>query len=275
MPASIAATFYQIGYTDMLARQMEQKQIDAIVLTPQEYADILSDKARNNPRLAATLHAMLAHSALGRYWTHTASPNAGKPWVAPASLMVSDAYLITKTLIALGLAGARSYIKTTATGTYIIITGYAGLRRQLLQGTRFLAANPRMVQMGLGIRGLQNVAKGGFLLSLVVGTGIETLDFIFNDEKTMHDLVGGIGVEAVKAGLATMIAISAGALTASVTTLVIFPLGAMALAIFATGALLNYTDQRWKIKQNVITALKSVNNEKAPGIYKLDQNPLQ
>jgi hypothetical protein len=275
MPASIAATFYQIGYADMLARQMEQKQIDAIVLTPQEYADILSDKARNNPRLAATLHAMLAHSALGRYWTHTASPNAGKPWVAPASLLVSDAYLITKTLIALGLAGARSYIKTTATGTYIIITGYAGLRRQLLQGTRFLAANPRMVQMGLGIRGLQNVAKGGFLLSLVVGTGIETLDFIFNDEKTMHDLVGGIGVEAVKAGLATMIAISAGALTASVTTLVIFPLGAMALAIFATGALLNYTDQRWKIKQNVITALKSVNNEKAPGIYKLDQNPIQ
>lgn len=275
MPASIAATFYQIGYADMLARQMEQKQIDAIVLTPQEYADILSDKARNNPRLAATLHAMLAHSALGQYWTDTASPNAGKPWVAPASLMVSDAYLITKTLIALGLAGARSYIKTTATGTYIIITGYAGLRRQLLQGTRFLAANPRMVQMGLGIRGLQNVAKGGFLLSLVVGTGIETLDFIFNDEKTMHDLVGGIGVEAVKAGLATMIAISAGALTASVTTLVIFPLGAMALAIFATGALLNYTDQRWKIKQNVITALKSVNNEKAPGIYKLDQNPIQ
>ncbi len=275
MPASIAATFYQIGYADMLARQMEQKQIDAIVLTPQEYADILSDKARNNPRLAATLHAMLAHSALGRYWTHTASPNAGKPWVAPASLMVSDAYLITKTLIALGLAGARSYIKTTATGTYIIITGYAGLRRQLLQGTRFLAANPRMVQMGLGIRGLQNVAKGGFLLSLVVGTGIETLDFIFNDEKTMHDLVGGIGVEAVKAGLATMIAISAGALTASVTTLVIFPLGAMALAIFATGALLNYTDQRWKIKQNVITALKSVNNEKAPGIYKLDQSTIQ
>ena len=275
MPASIAATFYQIGHADMLARQMEQKQIDAIVLTPHEYAGILNDKARQNPRLAATLHAILAHSALGQYWTQTASPNAGKPWVAPASLMVSDAYLITKTLIALGLAGARSYIKTTATGTYIIITGYAGLRRQLLQGTRFLTTNPRMVQMGLGIRGLQNVAKGGFLLSLVVGTGIETLDFIFNDEKTMHDLVGGIGVEAVKAGLATMIAISAGALTASVTTLVIFPLGAMALAIFATGALLNYTDQRWKIKQNVITALKSVNNEKAPGIYKLDQSTIQ
>src|SRR5256885_9637755 len=54
-----------------------------------------------------------------------------------------------------------------------------------------------------------------------------------------------------------MIAISAGALTASVTTLVIFPLGAMALAIFATGALLNYTDQRWKIKDRKSTRLNS------------------
>jgi hypothetical protein len=65
----------------------------------------------------------------------------------------------------------------------------------LLQGTRFLAANPRMVQMGLGTSSLQNVAKGGFLL--VVGAGIETLDFIFNDEKTMNDLVGGIWVVGV------------------------------------------------------------------------------
>ncbi|WP_315530941.1 hypothetical protein [Delftia acidovorans] len=270
MPASIAATFYQIGYADMLARQMEQKQINAIVLTPQEYADILSDKARNNPRLAATLHAMLAHSALGRYWTHTASPNAGKPWVAPASLMVSDAYLITKTLIALGLAGARSYIKTTATGTYIIITGYAGLRRQLLQGTRFLAANPRMVQMGLGIRGLQNVAKGGFLLSLVVGTGIETLDFIFNDEKTMHDLVGGIGVEAVKAGLATMVGLTAGMTTASMISVAVLPLAIMAAMILITSLALNSADERWQIKQNVIKAIKFTPNDKAQGFYRIN-----
>lgn len=274
MPASIAATFYQIGYADMLARQMEQKQIDAIVLKPQEYADILSDKARNNPRLAATLHAMLAHSALGRYWTHTASPNAGKPWVAPASLMVSDAYLITKTLIALGLAGARSYIKTTATGTYIIITGYAGLRRQLLQGTRFLAANPRMVQMGLGIRGLQNVAKGGFLLSLVVGAGIETLDFIFNDEKTMHDLVGGIGVEAVKAGLATMVGLGLGIKLATATSLAILPLAAVAVAVLVTGIILNQIDDDLKIKQRVINMLRISTSSIPQGIYRINIDKL-
>ncbi|EPD41378.1 hypothetical protein HMPREF9701_01932 [Delftia acidovorans CCUG 274B] len=83
MPASIAATFYQIGYADMLARQMEQKQIDAIVLTPQEYADILSDKARNNPRLAATLHACWPTVRLGDTGHTPPAPMQANPGSLP------------------------------------------------------------------------------------------------------------------------------------------------------------------------------------------------
>jgi hypothetical protein len=124
----------------------------------------------------------------------------------------------------------------------------------LLQGTRFLAANPRMVQMGLGTSSLQNVAKGGFLL--VVGAGIETLDFIFNDEKTMHDLVGGIGVEAVKAGLATMIGLSASMAVANLLTIVITPLVILADLVLLTSLALNFADDHWNIKENVIKALK-------------------
>jgi hypothetical protein len=105
-----------------------------------------------------------------------------------------------------------------------------------------------MVQMGLGIRGLQNVAKGGFLLSLVVGTGIETLDFIFNDEKTIHDLVAGIGVEAVKAGPGTLAGIVAATITAGMTTVAVMPLFAMAVAVLITGFALNQADTYWRVK---------------------------
>src|SRR5258708_33759114 len=112
--------------------------------------------------------------------------------------------------------------------------------------------------MGLGMRGLQGVARGGFILSLVVGIRVETLDFIFNDEKPMHDLVGGIGVEAVKAGLATMVGISiGGAFAASATTLAILPLTFMALAVFVSGIVLNETDKFFEIKRNVIRDRKS------------------
>lgn len=261
-----------ISYTkafDMhITRAMEHKQVDVLVLTPQEYVGILEDKARQDPRLAAKLHAILAQSPLGKYWAQTASPNAGQPWVAPAALMVNDAYLVTKTLIALGIAGAGSYVKSTAQGTYIIIKGYPGLRRNLLQGTRYLASNPQMIQMGLGMRGLQNVAKGGFMLSIVVAAGIETLDFIFNDEKTMHDLVGGIGVEAVKAGLATMVGLGAGVMAGAVTAIAVAPLVTMAVAVLFAGTLLNQADQKHLIKQKVINALKNTTNEEI-GIIKL------
>jgi hypothetical protein len=265
---------YSKAFSRQITRAMDSQQVDVLVLTPQEFIGVLQDRSRHDPRLAASLHAILAQSALGRYWTQTASPNAGKPWTLPASMLANDAYLFTRTLIALRLAGARTYVRTTPKGTYIIITGRAGFRGNLLQGTRFLNTHPRMVQMGLGTRGLQGVARGGFILSLVVGVGVETLDFIFNDEKTMHDLVGGIGVEAVKAGLATMMGIGAGIFVASVTTIAIFSLGAMALMVLSSGIALNRFDKNWEIKKNVINSLKILTNGTPSGIYRVNTDAL-
>lgn len=262
---------YEKAFNRQITRAMDSQQVDVVVLTPQEFLGVLQDRSRNDPRLAASLRAILAQSALSRYWTQTASPNAGKPWTIPASMLANDAYLFTRTLIALRLAGARTYVKATPKGTYIIITGRAGFRGNLLQGTRFLTTNPRMVQMGLGMRGLQGVARGGFILSLVVGIGVETLDFIFNDEKTMHDLVGGIGVEAVKAGLATMVGISiGGAFAVSTTTLAILPLAFMALAVFVSGIFLNEIDKIFEIKINVINTLKISTNSTPSGLYRVN-----
>jgi len=264
---------YEKAFNRQITRAMDSQQVDVVVLTPQEFVGVLQDRSRNDPRLTASLRAILAQSALGRYWTQTASPNAGKPWTIPASMLANDAYLFTRTLIALRLAGARTYVKATPKGTYIIITGRAGFRGNLLQGTRFLTTNPRMVQMGLGMRGLQGVARGGFILSLVVGIGVETLDFIFNDEKTMHDLVGGIGVEAVKAGLATMVGLGAGLVVGvGAATLAILPLVTMAVAVFLSGIALNKIDEIWDIKKNVIFALKMQTESTPHGIYRINSN---
>ncbi|WP_202760317.1 hypothetical protein [Delftia acidovorans] len=267
---------YEKAFNRQITRAMDSQQVDVVVLTPQEFIGVLQDRSRNAPRLAASLRAILTQSALGKYWTQTASPNAGKPWTIPASMLANDAYLFTRTLIALRLAGARTYVKATPKGTYIIITGRAGFRGNLLQGTRFLTSHPRVVQMGLGMRGLQGVAKGGFILSVVVAVGVETLDFIFNDEKTMHDLVGGIGVEAVKAGLATMVGMSIGTgmIVAGVTTIAIFPLSLMVAAVFLSSFVLNKIDETWKIKKTVIEALKISTDNTNPGIYRINTNAI-
>lgn len=111
-------------------------------------------------------------------------------------------------------------------------------------------------------------------MSLVVGIGVETLDFIFNDEKTMHDLVGGIGVEAVKAGLATMVGLGVGMglIATGVTTIAIWPLSVMAVMVLLTGATLNKIDEALEIKKKVIAALQITTNSANNGIYRVNFN---
>ena len=169
-----------------------------------------------------------------------------------------DGMLISKTLLALGFAGFGSSVSVNSAGNPIIILkGYLGLRDAFLRGTTFLATNPKMIQMGLGMRGISNVAKGGFMLGLVVSVGIESIDFILNDEKTMYDLVGAIGVEAVKGGLA----VAAGMLfaaAAGITTVAVLPLMLLAVVTFAAGVALNRLDSHFQIKEAVIAALKEL-----------------
>jgi hypothetical protein len=252
---------------EIIDKEMANNNIEVLVLTPQEYISILQDKSKNNPRLEATLRSILANSAYGHYWNKSINPSLGQSWVAPSGFLANDAYLISKTLMALGIAGAKSYVKKTPKGDHIILTGRTGFRGAALQGTWYLASNPKMIKMGLGMKGLQGVAKGGFVLGLVVSAGIEVIDFIFNDEKTMYDLVGGIGVEAVKTGLAAAVAYGAATLVAGGTVIAVAPLAVMAVVIFGAGILINELDNHFLIKKKVIEALKATGDNVAQGIY--------
>ena len=264
------ATFANMGHIQAVDQSMEQNKVDVLVLTPNQYMTILQDKAKNNPRLEASLQKILGNSTFGQYWTKTFSPNAGEPWVGPVAQGANDAVMITKTLNTIGMAGITSYVKSTAAGTYIIIKGYAAKRSSALQGTRYLATHPQMLQLGLGMKSLHGVAKGGFVLGVVVSSGIEVADFVFNDEKTMFDLVGGIGVEAVKGGLGALVAYGFASMAATMTAVAVAPLVVMAVAAVLVGTGLNYIDREYNIKGQVIDALKATPETVSQGLYRID-----
>jgi hypothetical protein len=255
----------------LLQQTMQQSRADLLVLSPEQYMSILQDKAEKNPVLGETLRKQLAGSEFGNHWKTTLSVNANNPAVIPVSQAATDARLITKTIQALGWAGVATYIKVMPNGkSLIILKGYAGHRDAMLQGTRLLDSNPKMIQMGLGMHGLKNVAKGGFILGIVVATGMETLDYIFNDEKTMFDLVGGIGVEAVKGGLAAAVGLIFGGLIvvsgAATTIVAVIPLAVMAVVVLVTSFTLNRVDSQYKIKEGVIAALKEFSDKVDAGV---------
>ena len=113
-----------------------------------------------------------------------------------------------------------------------------------------------MIQMGLGMRGATSVAKGSFMLGLIVSVGIESIDFILDDEKTMYDLVGAIGVEAVKGGLAVAVGLLAAKGIAMAVGVAILPLITVAIIVGGVGIYLNWLDNTYNIKAAVIAALK-------------------
>ena len=273
MSASIASTLFAVNNAHAtISAQMESNQAEVLVLTPAEYLSILQDKSKNNPALNESLRKMLSGTSLGQYWNQTIYPNTNEAFVIPAGQAANDAFTLAKTIVAIGAVGTTCYAKTHNGKTYFIFKGHAGLRN-VLQGTRYLATNPQIIQLGLGIKGAQNVAKGGFILGIVVTTGIEITDFMLNDQKTLYDLVGGIGVEAVKGGLSALIGYAAGAVV-GLTGLAVAPLVGMMVAAFAVSYALNKLDDKYQIKNRVINALKNLPDSLAEGMYEIKQESL-
>ena len=248
------ATAEQVG------TMMEKSQHEAIVMTRSEFVEYLQDKAGERREVLEAVKTYIHQSSLRAFWTDTLGKNVSEPAVVPAGQLGADAYIISKVLYLVGLK-ARYRIE----GPYIILMGRPGLRRAL-NTPRYLASNPKVIQMGFGLKGLQNTARGGFILSFVISAGIETLDCIFN-ERTMVDLVGGIGVEAVKCGIAAFAGYVAGAAVLSITGVAALPLIGMAVVSFFAAEKLNELDNRYNIKKQVITALKTLPDNLEKGLY--------
>jgi hypothetical protein len=249
---------------DQIGTMMEQNQHEAIIMTRDEFVCFVQDKAGNDRNRLDALQETFAQTSfkeyLKGYWNTTLAPNIGNAGVVPASQFTSDAFVIGKTLSQVGIS-ASYYLKDK----YIILKGYSGLRK-ILTGTRYLATNPAIVQVGFGLKGIQGMAKGAFVLGLVVSSGIETLDWLAKDEKTMVDLVGGIGVEAVKVGIASVVGYAfAAALT--VTGVAALPLIGLAGMSCYVAWKLNELDNTYNIKQTVIRTLKSLPDNLEHGFY--------
>ena len=252
-----------------LAQSMAQNEITVLVMTPAEFLSVLQDRAKQNPAIDPTIRAALANTSFGKYWKTELGPNVNQAAVLPLGQMGADLANLGKTINALGVMGAEVYAK----GSYLIFKGPPALRN-VLTGTRYLKTNPQIVQLGLGIKGAGHVAKGGFVLGLVVSSGVEITDFIFNDEKTMYDLVGGIGVEAVKAGLGALIGYGAGAIAGAFVGLAVAPLGAMLAFAFIAGWGLNELDNTYDIKKKVAAALKAAPDGLTNGYYQVKESGL-
>ncbi|MCR9764530.1 hypothetical protein [Vibrio parahaemolyticus] len=98
----------------------------------------------------------------------------------------------------LGGLGVTAYVKTHNGVDYLILKGYKQHMKTLLAGNRFKASNPQVVKLSLGaldsVKGMARYVKVTAPMEILVGSAINVLKYVLDDEYTLKDL----GVDEAK-----------------------------------------------------------------------------
>lgn len=160
----------------------------------------------------------------------------------------------------LGLTG-RAYIKEVGGKAYLILKGYPG-QRPVLTGTRYLASNPKVVNMVISPA---QVAKGASRMTgiaVVAYASLRVVEFVLSDsDSRFAELVGSLATDITKFGMAAGAGYLAALAVGTVTTLAAGPLIAAILVGAAASILLDRADRRFGITESLVQSLDTLIKE--------------
>ncbi|MCC2977997.1 hypothetical protein LK533_15135 [Sphingomonas sp. PL-96] len=120
-----------------------------------------------------------------------------------------DVMLIRKLVRETGIRG-RCYFKTYNGKLHVVFKGYPGLRR-VLTGTKYGVLHPKVLGLGIGKAGVAKSVKGGTIVSVVLLTAWNIIDYVIRDDATLGQMLGGIAGDVSKALIAGGVGYAAGA----------------------------------------------------------------
>lgn len=245
-----------------LDREIDQNQREMIVIPMDQLS---AHQAEPDPDMCATQAPQVCSRTqpglLNGTWTTQSIYNAtahefvNTNWGVPTALGAYDAYNSARLLRDIGGFGTKTRVSTHNGRQYLILTGYSGLRNKL-RGTRYGVRNAQLVELGIGKYGIRGSSISGFKLSCWVAVGVEVLEWFFNDEAVMTDLFAGVGVELIKAGIASAVGYAAAVAFGAVFTAAALPVVVGAVVVLAVGIGLNALDNHYGIKNSVKAGMR-------------------
>ena len=200
------------------------------------------EKLLHEMRSNETVLQIFSAEDIAREWEQLRGPTrTAANFVAPTL----DAITLSKMIRELGLMG-RFVTKKVGEKTYVILKGSPGSRR-ILRGTRYLASNPKVVRFAIGPKGVLKSVKGGAVLTAVLFTGINILEYFLKDSVKLHTLLGTLSSDLIQIGISSLCAALAGlavGAAAVVPTVAGAPLFAAIAVGVLTGFVLSAIDER-------------------------------
>lgn len=161
-----------------------------------------------------------------------------------------DAMLIRKLVRETGIRG-RCYFKSYNGKLHVVFKGYPGLRH-VLTGTKYGALHPKVVGLGIGKAGVAKSVKGGTIVSVVLLTVWNIVDYVIRDEATLGQMLGGIAGDVSKALIAGGVGYAAGSAAVALgMTVAAGPLVIAVVVGLGVGWALDALDQKYRFTERL------------------------
>jgi len=133
--------------------------------------------------------------------------------------------------------------------TYIKITGYPSVRR-ILNGTRYKATNPQLLELGIGWRGATHTVVKGIKFCVYFSLAFRAIELIFKKEYTLVDFFGDVIMDTAKTLVSTVVAVALGGVISLLCPFVVLTTLFVVLIGVGLNIELNQLDSQynWSIK---------------------------
>ncbi|PWD70586.1 hypothetical protein [Pectobacterium versatile] len=155
---------------------------------------------------------------------------------------------------------------------YIKLSGYPGVRKYL-DATRYLVGNQKILDMGIGTKGIESGIATGARFCIVFSGAYRAIELMVKDEYALTDFFVNLTMDAAK--LAVSVGIAWGAKMAATSVMVATGGSVIIIAggIFLLGVIVSFSllwlDNEYKISETIIKNLKSHKKQYTP--YHPDQ----
>ncbi|WP_233961116.1 hypothetical protein [Pectobacterium versatile] len=154
---------------------------------------------------------------------------------------------------------------------YIKLSGYPGVRKYL-DATRYLVGNQKILDIGIGTKGIESGIATGARFCIVFSGAYRAIELMVKDEYALTDFFVNLTMDAAK--LAVSVGVAWGAKTLATGLMATgFSVIGIAFGIFAIGVIVSlsllWLDNEYKISETIIKNLKSHKKQYTP--YHPDQ----
>ncbi|MEQ9922567.1 hypothetical protein ABRQ09_17150 [Pectobacterium brasiliense] len=249
-----------------------------------QHADINYQKlhAQLNEINNDNIHAILTAQEATYFLQTLCTPNPNQSWktaifgctdpVSSFAGNIAEAVSVSRIVMEMKGFGVTATEYVGKNGSkYIKLSGYPGVRKYL-DATRYLVSNHKILDIGIGTKGIESGIAAGARFCIVFSGAYRAIELMVKDEYALTDFFVNLTMDAAKLAISVGVAwgakMAATGLMVAGGSVIAISLGIFILGLGVSFALL-WLDNEYKISETIIKNLKSNKKQYTP--YHADQ----